>query len=437
MLRGIVNLSLQIRFLLVSLAAALLIAGAVQLRNQPVDLLPEFSPPRVEVQTEALGLASAEVEALITVPLEEMLSGVPWLQSMRSTSITGLSSIVLVFEPGTDVMDARQMVQERLLQTSALPKVSKRPAMLQPVSSTNRVINIGLSSDKLSLIELSILARWNIKPRLLGVPGVANVAIWGQRERQLQVLVDPERLQEKGVRLTEVMEAAGDAMWSSPLSFLKASTPGNGGFIDTPNQRLDLRHVQPITSPEELSRVTFLGPGGALLRLGDVANVVEGHPPMIGDGIVNDGPGLVLVVEKFPWANTLEVTEGVEEALEALKPGLPGVEVDSTTFRPATFIEMSINNLAKALVIGAVLAVVALFAFHAVARRVDQPGGDPAVAAGGVARAPPLRDGRSTPWFWRASCSPSASLSTTRSSTSRTSYGVCARTARPAARGRP
>lgn len=360
MLRGVVDAGLRFRYLTILIALALLVAGALQVQRTHVDLLPEFSRPEVEVQTEALGLAAAEVEALITVPLEEMLSGLPWLQTMHSKSITGLSSVLMTFEPGTDVMDARQMVQERLLHTMALPKVSKRPAMLQPVSTANRVLKIGLSSSSLSLIDLSVLARWKIKPRILGVPGVGNVAIWGQRERQLQVQVDPARLQEKHVRLAEVIQASGDALWSSPLSFLQASTPGNGGFIDMPNQRMDVRHVLPIMSPQDLANVTFRTSQGTVLRLGDISEVVQGHPPMIGDGIVNGQPGLLLVVEKLPRANTVEVTESVEAALAALKPGLPGVEVDTTIFRPASFLDLSIGNLTMTLLIGAALGVVAL-----------------------------------------------------------------------------
>jgi CzcA family heavy metal efflux pump len=362
MLRSVVDASLRFRYLMVLVALALLAVGTFQLRDTYIDLLPEFSRPEVEVQTEALGLAAAEVEALITVPLEEMLSGLPWLETAHSKSITGLSSVLMTFEPGTDVMDARQMVQERLLHTLALPKVSKRPAMLQPVSTTNRVLKVGLSSSTLSLIDLSVLARWKIKPRVLGVPGVANVAIWGQRERQLQIQVDPARLQEKNVRLADVIRASGDALWSSPLSFLQASTPGNGGFIDMPNQRMDVRHVLPILSPQDLASVTFRTSEGAMLRLGDVADVVQGHPPMIGDGIVNDQPGLLLVVEKFPGANTGEVTEGVEAALAALRPGLPGVEIDTTIFRPATFLALSVDNLRVTLLIGSVLGIVALLA---------------------------------------------------------------------------
>src|SRR5439155_10937051 len=144
----------------------------------------------VEVQTEAMGLSAEEVGQLITVPLEQdLLNGVAWIESLHSESVPGLSSIVMTFQPGTDLYRARQMVGERLTQAFALPHVSKPPTMMQPVSSTSRVMLIGLSSKSLSLIQMSVLARWTIGPRLLGVPGVANVAIWGQRDRQLQVLV--------------------------------------------------------------------------------------------------------------------------------------------------------------------------------------------------------------------------------------------------------
>src|SRR5262249_30969517 len=147
---------------------------------------------------------------LITVPLEQdLLNGVAWLQTIRSESLPGLSSIVLVFEPGTDLFRARQMVGERLAQAFALPHVSKPPTMLQPLSSSSRFMLIGLSSKSLSLIQMSVLARWTIAPRLLGVPGVANVAIWGNRDRQLQVQVDPKRLQEQKVSLLEVLETTG------------------------------------------------------------------------------------------------------------------------------------------------------------------------------------------------------------------------------------
>ena len=135
--------------------------------------------------------SAKEVESLITLNLEELLSGVPWLKSIRSKSVTGLSSIVLSFDAGTDILRARQMIQERLTLAYTLPNVSHPPVILQPVSATSRFMMIGISSKKIEPTELSLLARWTIKPKLVGVPGVANVAIWGQKLRQMQVQIDP------------------------------------------------------------------------------------------------------------------------------------------------------------------------------------------------------------------------------------------------------
>ena len=157
---------------------------------------------------------------------------------------------------------------------------------------------IGLSPTKLSAIETSVLARWVMRPRLLGVPGVANVSMFGVRDRQLQVLVDPERLRDKHVALSQVVRTAGNAQIVSPLSFLEASTPGTGGFFETPNQRLHIRHILPTLTPGSLAKVPLEGRSGPdRLRLGDVSRVVNDHPPLIGDAVVNGRTGLLLVVE--------------------------------------------------------------------------------------------------------------------------------------------
>lgn len=363
MIRGIVRWSLQFRFLVIVLAVALMAFGVARLRDMPVDVLPEFSPPYVEIQTEALGLSAEEVEQMITVPMEQdLLAGVAWLDVIRSESVPGLSSVLVYFEPGTDLYRARQMVAERIAQSAVgLPHVSKPPTMIQPLSSASRFMIVGLSSKKLSLIEMSVLARWTIAPRLMGVPGVAHVAIWGNRDRQLQVQVDPEHLRDTGVSLQQVVETTGNALWVSSLSFLEASTPGTGGFIDTPQQRLGIWHVLPISSPEELAQVPV---EGTAWRLGDVANVVEDHQPLIGDAIINESPNLLLVIEKLPGINTLEITQGVEAALDALRPGFADIDFDATLFRPATFIEMAIANLTRTLLISALLIVLVLFAFR-------------------------------------------------------------------------
>src|SRR6195952_330054 len=349
---------LRLRTVIVAVAAVLLAGGLWQMRQMPLDVVPEFSPLTLQVRTEAIGLSAAEVESLITVPLEaDLLIGVPWLKSIEYTPVTGVSSIDLLFEPGTDIMKARQMVNERMTQARALPNVSTPPTLLQPVATANRIMNVGLSSKTVSLIDMSVQAQWTVVPRLTGVPGVANVSIWGQRNRQVQVLVDPAKLHENGVTVDQIVKTAGEAVWSSPLTYLNSSTPGTGGFIDTPNQRLSVRHVFPITAAEDFAKIPV---NGTSIALRDVADVVEAHQPLIGGAILKDGPGLLLVVEKYPGFNTVEVTKGVEAALAELRPGMSGIDIDSGIYRPAGFIERAPSNLSSALLAAAILAVVAL-----------------------------------------------------------------------------
>jgi Cu/Ag efflux pump CusA len=362
MLRWIVGTSMRARGFVAVIAAVLIGLGVWQARSMRADALPEFTPPTVEIQTEALGLSAPEVEQLITVPLEQdLLAGVPWLDTMRSSSIPGLSSIELVFDPGTDLLRARQVVQERLTQAAGLPNVSGPPQMLQPLSSTSRVMMVRFSSASVTPIELSVLARWLIRPKILGVEGVANVSIWGQRERQLQVQVDPDRLRSHGLTLDEVIETSGNALWASPLTFLEASTPGTGGFIDTAQQRLGIQHLQPITTADDLAEVPIENASGTTLQLGDVADVVEDHQPLIGDAIFADGdPGLLLVIDKFPGTNTVDVTRGIEEAIDALRPGLTGVDVDTSIYRPATAIESGGRTLGVVFLLGLLFAIIAI-----------------------------------------------------------------------------
>jgi Cu/Ag efflux pump CusA len=191
---------MKFRLLILAAAIGLMAFGIVQLRDARLDVLPEFSPPYAEVQTEALGLSAEEVEQLITVPLEaDLLNGVEGIDVIRSESLPGLSSVVMVFRSGTDIYRARQLIEERLAQAHALPNVSKPPTLLQPLSSANRVLMIGMSTNELTPIEQSVIARWTVRPRLMGVPGVANVSIWGLRDQQLQVQVDPATLRDRKV----------------------------------------------------------------------------------------------------------------------------------------------------------------------------------------------------------------------------------------------
>jgi Cu/Ag efflux pump CusA len=364
---SILSGALRFRLLVLAVAVGLLTVGVVHLRSAPVDVLPEFTPTYAEVQTEALGLSAEEVEQLITVPLEaDLLNGVEGIETIRSSSVPGLSSIVMVFEPGTDVYRARLLVGERLTQAHALPNVSKPPTLLQPLSSSSRLVMIALSSEELTPIEQSVIARWTVRPRLMGVPGVANVAIWGMRDQQLQVQVDPARLRDNGVTLSQVISTAGNAQVVSPLTFLEASTPGTGGFIETPQQRLQVRHLlEKIADPAELGKVPVEGTDGRL-QLSDVADVKVDHQPLIGDAVVAGEGGLMLVIEKFPGVDTRDVTAGVEDALEALSPGLTGMETDTSVFRPASYIDTAMDNLGLVLLLGFMLMLLALVAlrFH-------------------------------------------------------------------------
>ena len=364
MIRWIVGSSLKFRFIVVAAGAAMMLFGAQQLRAMPVDAFPEFAQPRVEIQTICLGLSAAEVEGLVTVPLEQALQGMAGLDFVRSKSIPQLSSIELLFKPGTDIFRARQLVGERVATVGpTLPTWAAPPFIMPTTSTTSRVMKIGISSKDISVTRLSTIAYWKIRARLLRVPGVANVALWGEHLQQLHVLADPGRMQDHGVSLEQVMETTADSLDAGLLRFSSGAVIGTGGFLDTPNQSLAIRHVLPIVTPKNLAAVRVEGASGGNVRLADVADVVEGYMPLAGDAVINDGPGLLLVVEKFPWGNTLDVTHGVEEAIDDMRPGLPGVEIDTHIFRAANFIEASIDNLTSALIIGALLVVLVLGAF--------------------------------------------------------------------------
>ncbi|MCW3079195.1 efflux RND transporter permease subunit [Segetibacter sp.] len=354
-MKWLVATSLRLRVVIVILMGLLMVVGYNIIKNAAFDVFPEFAPPYVEIQVEAPGLSTAEVEALIAVPIENALNGTPKTTRLRSKSVLGLASIVLDFDKGTGVVEARQLVQERLTRVATqLPAVARPPVMLTPLSSTSRVLKIGVSSKTMSQMDMTTQVRWTLRPRLMAVKGVANVAIWGQRDRQLQVKVNPERLFSNNLQLAQVVTAVRDAVQQF-----------GGGFVDMPNQRMAVSHLPTIYHAEDLAKITVTTniKNGLPVRLGELAEVTEGFRAPIGDAVINDGPGLLLIVEKQPQANSLEVTRQVEQVLEEMKPGMKGMVFDSTIFRPATFIEMSLHNLNQALLIGCILVIIVLFFF--------------------------------------------------------------------------
>ncbi|MEO5887618.1 MAG: efflux RND transporter permease subunit [Anaerolineales bacterium] len=366
-MQWIVATSLRYRYLVVFLAVVLMVFGITRLSGSAVDVFPEFAPPRVEIQTLSVGLSATAVEELVTVPLEQALNGVPGLDVMRSRSVTDLSDIFLIFKPGTDLILARQLVQERLAAVySTLPTWAMPPVIIAPLSSTSRAMKIGITSDEYSQRELSLITYWKIRARLLKVPGVANVPIWGEQRQIASVQVDQEKLAAHGVPLEEVMNVMADSLDAGLLKFSKGHIVGSGGYIDTPNQRIGVRSVLPIVTGEAIGLVPINDrkkADGSPLTLGDVGDVTWTHLPMMGDAVINDGEGLMIIVEKLPWANTLDVSKGVEAAINEMRPGLRGITIDTTIFRPATFIETSISNLTKSLLLGAVLVIIVLLFF--------------------------------------------------------------------------
>jgi CzcA family heavy metal efflux pump len=379
--------SLRFRHLVAALGALVMAVGIVVLPSSRLDVFPEFAPPRVVVQTICLGLSTADVEELVTVPLEQSLNGVEGLDILRSKSSPQLSSVELIFGRDVDLVEARQLVQERMTAVSAtLPTWAAPPVMLAPASATSRAVKIGMTSDDQSLIQMSMTAYWTIRARLLAVPGVANVTIWGERLQMLQVQVRPDAMAARNISLDQVMQTTAEAVDSGLLLFDEGAIIGPGGIVETPNQRLNLRTVLPIVTPADLAQVPIeVGPAPPALadpgtatedapevppappvRLGDVADVVEDHQPLLGDGAVNGELGVMLIVEKLPWADTVELTHGVEKVIESLEPSLPSIRFDSSLFQQENFIQTAIDNLTEALVLGFVLVLVilALFLFE-------------------------------------------------------------------------
>src|SRR5579864_3683172 len=272
MLNALVQASLRFRGVVVALALMLLAYGVYTLSGAKYDVFPEFAAPQVEIQTEAPGLAPEQVEVLVTQPVENELNGLPGIEAMRSSSVQGLSVITIVFQTSRDIYLDRQAVTERLAGLSGtLPQGVSAPVMTPLTSSTGDLMSIGLTSDKLSLVQLRTLADWVVKQRLLAVAGVARIGVFGGRVRQMQILLDPQRLRHYGVSVDDVLAAAQ-----------KATGIRGAGFIDTPKQRLIVRTEGQALTPEQLAKVAIIvnGPDFTInTTLGDVGKVVDGEMP--------------------------------------------------------------------------------------------------------------------------------------------------------------
>jgi CzcA family heavy metal efflux pump len=357
MLKHVVEFSLRFRGVIGILGLLVAGYGALIAQQAKLDVFPEFAPPRIVIQTEAPGLSAEEVEALVTRPVEYGLNGTPDLESQYSQSIQGLSVVTVVFRETADIFRARQLTGERLTElTGSLPQGVHAPQMGALTSSTSLMMAVGLVSSQRTQMELRTFADWVVRLRLLGVPGVARVELFGGEVRQLQIQFRSDRLIAHNITVDEVLAAARNATGIR-----------GAGFIENENQRTTLRTQGQAVSPEALGEVVLAHHNGFSVRMKDVASVVEGPQPKLGDGLVNGKPGVVMMVHSQFGANTLDVTRRVEAALEEMRPLLAAkkITLQPALFRPANFVEASIQNINKSLLIGGVLVILVLFAFLA------------------------------------------------------------------------
>ena len=355
MLNAIIRFSLRFRGVIYALAVLLAAYGVFTLTRAKLDVFPEFAPPMAIIQTEAPGLSSEQVETLVTQPIENALSGTAGLQTQRSKSLQGLSVVTMVFDDRADVFQTRQMVSERLSSMgSTLPASVHIPKMLPLTTATSTVLMIGLTSRTRSPMELHDAAEWTIKRQLLAVPGVADAIVFGGEARQLQVQVDPGRLLRYGMSLQDVITATQSATGIR-----------GAGFVENANQRITLHTEGQSTTPEALANVILRWSGGVGVRLGDVATVAFGGAPAVGAASIMGTPGVIMVIESQYGANTLAVTQDLEQALVALRPVLAKQQIDlqADVFRPANFIVEATRHLRTALLVGGVLVIAILFLF--------------------------------------------------------------------------
>jgi len=356
MLKALVQLSLRNRGIVVALAYLVMGYGLYSVFQAKLDVFPDFVPPEVTIQAEAPGLSAEQVETLVTRPLENQLNGLGHQKTLRSESIQGLSVITIVFEEGTSILQARQLLTEKMNgATSLLPAGVMAPTMSPMTSPTMDLLKIGLLSDKLSPMELRTFADWTLKPRLLAVPGVADCKSFGGEVREWQIQVHPDLLAAHNVGLDDVLAAA------------RLSTGVLGaGFIENSNQRLIIQTESPAITVSTLENVVVItSANGVPVRLKDVATVQEGAEPKFGDALIQGKPGVLLTMTNQYGSNTRDVTIGLEHALADMQPVFDreGITLLGKLHRPATFIEVSLQNIRHSLILGGVLVSVVLILF--------------------------------------------------------------------------
>jgi CzcA family heavy metal efflux pump len=355
MMRALVTLCVRHFGAVTALTLLALVLGGWQALRSPLDVFPEFVPSQVDIQTEAPGFAPQQVEELVTKQVENAVNGAAGLATLRSESIPGLSVVTITFADGVDVHIARQGISERLSELgSSLPAGVGTPKLSPLVSSTMDLLKIGLLSDKVDAYELRDTADWIIKPRLLAVPGVAHVIVFGGNIRQIQILPDVQKLASFNITLSDVSEA------------VRAALPLRGaGFIDVPAQRILVRSPTPAPDINVVGKAVVAVRNDTPILLRDIAEVKIAPALRSGDSLIMGKPGVMLSLASQYGANTLTASLAVEKALAALQPALnaKGITLYAGLHRPANFIERALGDLKQSLAIAAVLILVVLYLF--------------------------------------------------------------------------
>jgi cation efflux system protein involved in nickel and cobalt tolerance len=353
MLSSLIKWSITQRWLVVLSAIVITIAIFRTIIQMPLDVFPTFAPPQVEIQTEAPGLAPEEVESLVTLPIESAINGAPGISAVRSSSAASISAVRVVFNWGTDIYQARQLITERLQSAASKLPQGVNPPQIAPISSPiGTVLTYAFTADKTSLIDVRRIVDWQVTNRLLAVPGVTQIIAYGGDVRQYQVLVDPAKLIAFNVSFENVSAAVAAANVSAP-----------GGYAITPDREQLIRGIGRIEDIEDLRQSVIVARSGTPVKITDVADVKIGAGVKRGDGSVNGQPAVVIIVNKQPQADTPTVTRAVTAAMKELQAGLPADVKITTTFRQETYIDSSIENIREALVEGSIIVALILIPF--------------------------------------------------------------------------
>jgi CzcA family heavy metal efflux pump len=353
MLSAIIKWAIARRWLVIVGAMILSIWIFRTIVQMPLDVFPPFAPPQVEIQTEAAGLAPEEVESLVTLPIESAINGTAGVSAVRSSSAASISVVRVIFNWGTDIYQARQLVTERLQSARSKLPASVETPQIAPISSPiGTILTYAFTSKNNDLMETRRLVDWQVTNRLFAVPGVAQVIVFGGDVRQYQVLVAPEKLQAFNVSLQDVSDAVA-----------AANVNAAGGYLITPDREKLIRGIGRIEDIEDLKQSVIKARNGVPIRISDIADVKIGAAVKRGDASVNTQKAVVAIINKQPQADTPTVTRAVEAAMNELKAGLPASIQVETTFRQEAYIDASIENVKAALIEGSIIVALVLIPF--------------------------------------------------------------------------